>query len=139
MPLLCATGLLGVVFAALAASQEQQWRNDLTVLTVAHQLAPHNVPVAQALADKQVHIALQLAADGRYSEALPILEQVTEEYPKNWYGWAVLADCYYHLNNLTEAEKSLHRAAELSHETQVIQQWQGLRAQMGLPTSVPPE
>jgi hypothetical protein len=33
MPFLCAGGLLGVVFAALTVSQEQQWRNDLTVLT----------------------------------------------------------------------------------------------------------
>ena len=51
----------------------------------------------------------------------------------------VLADCFYHLDNLTEAEKSLHRAAELSHKSEVIQQWQALRAEMGLPSSDLPE
>ena len=35
MPLFCAVGLLGVVFAALTVSQEQQWSDDMTVLTVA--------------------------------------------------------------------------------------------------------
>jgi hypothetical protein len=139
VPLLCAGGLLGIVFAALTVSQSQQWRNDLTVLTVAHQLAPHNALVAQALADARVHTGLQLAADGRYSEALPILEQVTAEYPQDWYAWAALADCFYHLDNLAEAEKSLGRAAGLSHKSEVIQQWQELRAEMGLPNSVPPE
>jgi hypothetical protein len=139
MPLFCAVGLLGVVFAALTVSQEQQWSDDMTVLTVAHQIAPHNPPVAQAFADARVHMAEQLDADGRYSEALPVLEQVTVEYPQDWYAWASLADCFYHLDNLTEAEKSLHRAAELSHKSEVIQQWQALRAEMGLPSSDLPE
>lgn len=139
MALLCAGGLLGVVFAALTMSQEQQWKDDLTVLTVAHQLAPLNTRVAQALADARVHAALQLDADGRYSEALPVLEQVTAENPQDWYAWAALADCYYQLNNFSEAEKSLHRAAELSHKAEVLQQWQELRTEMGLPNSGPSE
>lgn len=139
VPVLCAVGLLGVVFAALTVSQEQQWSNDLTVLTVAHRIAPHNAPVAQAFADARVHMAEQLDDDGRYGEALPVLEQVTVEYPQDWYAWAALADCFYHLDNLTEAEKSLHRAAELSHKPEVIQQWQALRVEMGLPSSVLPE
>jgi hypothetical protein len=139
VPLLCAAGLLGVVFAALTVSQEQQWSDDMTVLTVAHQIAPNNAPVAQAFADARVHMAEQLDADGRYGEALPVLEQVTGEYPQDWYAWAALADCFYHLNNLTEAEKSLHRAAELSNKSEVLQQWQALRAEMGLPSSVLPE
>jgi tetratricopeptide (TPR) repeat protein len=139
LSLLCAIGLLGGLFAALTVSQEQQWSNDLTVLTVGHQIAPHNAPVAKALADARVHMAEQLDADGRYSEALPVLEQVTVEYPQDWYAWAALADCFYHLDNLTEAERSLHRAAELSNKSEVIQQWQALRAEMGLPSSVLPE
>lgn len=137
--LLCAGALLGVVFAALTAAQEQQWRDDLTVLTVAHQFAPRNAHVAQALADARVHAALQLVADSRYSEALPLLEQLTVEDPQNWYAWGALADCYYHLDKLTEAEKSLHRAADLSHKPEVIGQWQELREEMGLQNSVPPK
>jgi protein O-mannosyl-transferase len=139
MPLLCAVGLLSVAFAVLTIPQEQQWNDDLTVLTVAHQFAPRNAPVARAFADARVHSALQLDADGRYSEALPVLEQVTTEYPQDWYAWAAQADCFYHLNDLAEAEKSLHRAAALSQKPEVIQQWQELRAEMGLPNSGSPE
>lgn len=139
MPLVCAGGLLAIAFAAWTLQQERQWRNDLTVLTVAHQLAPHNLRVAHAYADARVHLALQLTSDGQYTDALPILHQVTAEFPQDWFAWAALADCYYHLNNLADAEKSLHRAADLSHKPQVIQQWQELRAQMGLPRSVPPQ
>jgi hypothetical protein len=136
---LCAAGLLSVALATLTVLQEQQWRDDLTVLTVAHQLAPRNAPVARALADARVHSALQLDADGRYDEALPILERVTEEYPQDWYAWAALADCYYHLDNLTESEKSLARAAQLSHKPEVLEQWRELKQQLGLPSLVPPE
>ncbi|MFY9855684.1 MAG: tetratricopeptide repeat protein [Terracidiphilus sp.] len=139
MPLLCAIGVLGAVFAALTVSQEQQWRNDSTIVAVARQNAPHNAPIAQTLADERVHTALQLNAEGRYSEALPILEQITAEHPQDWYAWATLADCYYHLDNLPEAEKSLHRAADLSHKPEVLQQWQELREEMGLPSAVPPQ
>ncbi len=132
-PLLCAIGAFGAVFAALTVSQEQQWRNDSTIVAVARQNAPNN---AQTLADERVHTALQLDADGQYSEALPILKQITAEHPQDWYPWAALADCYYHLDNLPEAEKSLRRAAELSHKPEIIEQWRELRAEMGLPGSV---
>ena len=139
VPFLYAGGLLGVVFAALAVSQERQWRDDSTVLTVARQLGPHNATVARSPADIHVQMAVKLDDDGRCNEALPVFEQVTEEFPRDWYAWAGQADCFYQLNNLTEAEKSLHRAAELSQRPQVIQQWQELRARMGLPSAVPPE
>jgi len=41
------------------------------------------------------------------------------------------------MNDMVKAEDSFHRAADLSHDPTVIQQWQALRAQMGLSTSVP--
>jgi tetratricopeptide (TPR) repeat protein len=137
VPLLFAWGMLAVVFAVLAVSQEKQWKDDLTVFTVAHQLAPHNAPVAKNLADAHVQVALQLADDGRCSEAMPVFQQVSQEYPQDWYAWAGLGDCFVQLNNLPKAEESLHRAAELSHDSQVMQQWQELRAHMGLPNSAP--
>ena len=137
VPLLPAAGLLAVVFAVLAVSQEKQWKDDLTVFTVAHELAPHNAPVAKNLADAHVQVALQLADDGRCSEAMPVFEQVSQEYPQDWYAWAGLGDCFVQLNNLPKAEESLRRAAELSHDSRVMQQWQDLRAHMGLPNSAP--
>ena len=137
LPLLCVGGLLALVFAGLAVSQEMQWKDDLTVFSVAQQLAPRNAPVARNLADAHVQVALQLADDGRCSEALPVFEQVSQEYPQDWYAWAGLGDCFVQVNNLPKAEQSLRRAAELSHDARVIQQWQELRANMGLPSPVP--
>ncbi|MFL6442310.1 MAG: tetratricopeptide repeat protein [Candidatus Sulfotelmatobacter sp.] len=137
VPLLPAAALLAVVFAVLAVSQEKQWKDDLTVFTVAHELAPHNAPVAKNLADAHVQAALQLADDGRCSEAMPVFQQVSQEYPQDWYAWAGLGDCFVQLNNLPKAEESLRRAAELSHDSRVMQQWQELRAHMGLPNSAP--
>jgi hypothetical protein len=137
VPLLPAAGLLAVVFAVLAVSQEKQWKDDLTVFTVAHELAPHNAPVAKNLADAHVQVALQLADDGRCSEAMPVFQQVSQEYPQDWYAWAGLGDCFVQLNNLPKAEDSLRRAAELSHDSRVMQQWQELRAHMGLPNPAP--
>ncbi|MGA2743835.1 MAG: tetratricopeptide repeat protein [Candidatus Sulfotelmatobacter sp.] len=128
---------LVIVSAGLTFAQENQWRDDSTVFTVAHQLAPRNAPVAQNLANVHLQAALQLDEQGRCPEALPVFEQVTQEYPQDWYAWAGLGDCYVQLRNLPKAEESLHRAAGLSHNSQVIQQWQELRAQMGLPPSAP--
>ena len=138
-PLLCAAGLAAVVFAGLTISQEKQWRDDLTVYTVAHELAPHNDPVARNLANARVQVALQLGEEGRCGEAVPVLEQVTRDYPREWYAWAGLGDCFVQLNDLQSAEKSLHRAAELSHEPRVIQQWDAVRARMGQVRSASPE
>ena len=129
--------VLVVASALFTFAQQNQWKDDSTVFTVAHQLAPHNAPVAQNLADTRLQSALQLDEQGRCPEALPVFEQVTQEYPQNWYAWAGLGDCYVQLNNLPKAEESLHRAADLSQNPRVIQQWQELRAQMGLSTSVP--
>lgn len=137
IPLLCAAGVLAVGFAVLSLSQEKQWKDDLTVFTVAHELAPHNAPVAKNLADAHVQAALQLADDGRCNEAMPVFEQVSQEYPQDWYAWAGLGDCLVQLNNLPKAEESLRRAAELSHNSRVVQHWQELRAHMGLPNSAP--
>jgi hypothetical protein len=135
--MLCAAGVLAIVFAALTFSQQKQWKDDATVFTIAHQLAPHNAPVAEHLADVHVQAALELDQEGRCSEAMPTFEQVSRDYPQDWYAWAGLADCYVQLNNLPKAEESLHRAADLSHDSHVIEQWQLLRDHMGLPPGVP--
>ena len=94
-------------FAVLIMSQEKQWKDDSTVFTVAHQLAPRNAPVAHNLANAHVQAALQLADDGRCSEAVPVFEQVSQEYPQDWYAWAGLGDCFAQVNDLPKAEESL--------------------------------
>jgi protein O-mannosyl-transferase len=135
IPLLCAGSLLAVAFAALTIQQEQPWKDDLALFTAAHQLAPHNGPVAQNLANARVQAALQLDEEGRCAEAMPVFQEVTQEYPQDWFAWAGLGDCFVQLNDLPKAEESLHRAAELSHNPRVTQQWQQLRTNMGLPNS----
>jgi protein O-mannosyl-transferase len=135
--LLCAGGVLVIAFAALTFVQEKQWKDDATVFTIAHELAPHNGPVARHLADTNVQAALELDQEGRCSEAIPLLEKVTNDYPQDWYAWGGLGDCYVQLNDLVKAEESLHRAADISRDSRVIEQWQELRAHMGLSVPVP--
>jgi len=135
--LLCAGTALAIAFTALTFVQEKQWKDDATVFTVAHELAPQNAPVARKLADTHVQAALELDQEGRCSEAIPVFEQVTNDYPQDWYAWAGLGDCYVQLKDLVKAEESLHRAADISRNSRVIEQWQELRAHMGLSSSAP--
>jgi Tetratricopeptide repeat len=130
IPLLCVAGLLTAGFSVLTVAQEMQWKDDLTVYTVAHQVAPHNAPVARNLANTHVQAALRLDEEGRCNEAIPVFEQVTQEYPQDWFAWAALGDCFVQLNDLPKAEESLHHAADLSHQPRVIQQWQEVRSRM---------
>jgi tetratricopeptide (TPR) repeat protein len=126
-----AVGLM-VAFAALTYSQEAQWKDDATVFTVAHRLAPNNAPVTRNLANTHLQAALQMDEDARCNEALPVFQEVIRDYPQDWYAWAGLGDCFVQLNDLPKAEEAFHRAVDLSHNPQVIQHWQELRAHMGL-------
>jgi len=125
---------VAIGFAILTLPQEPQWRDDLTLFTTAHQLAPANGPVARNLADARVRQALLvLEPEGRCNEALPIFEEVTRYYPDEWFAWAALGTCLVQLDRLPAAEQAMHRAADLSHDARVIEQWHELRAHMGLP------
>ena len=132
---LAVAGMLAIVFTVFTVRQESAWKDDLTVFTVAHQAAPHNTPVALNLARAHVQVALQLGEAGRCNEAVVTFNEVIREFPQDWYAWAGLGECQLQLNDLAKAEQSLHRAAELSHEPRVMQEWQELRAQMGLPSA----
>jgi protein O-mannosyl-transferase len=134
---LCGACALAITFAVLTYAQQKQWKDDATVFAAAHELAPHNLPVARNLADTHVQSALQLDQEGRCGEALPVFQQVIHDFPDDWFAWAAMGDCYVQLNDLTKAEESLHRAADISHNSHVMEQWQALRAQMGLSSSVP--
>ncbi len=135
---LCLAASMTIAFATLTFSQEAQWQDDSTVFTTAHQLAPHNGPVARKLADTHVHEALKLEDEGRCSEAVPVFDRVLRDYPEDWFAWGGLGVCYVQLNDMPKAEEALHRAADLSHNPRVIEQWRELRAHMGLtnPASV---
>lgn len=138
VPLIGVAAVLAAVLAALTIPQIKQWRDDLTVFATAHELAPLNGPVALHLADAHVQQALQMADEGRCSEALPVFQGVTQQYPQDWFAWAGLGECFVQLENLPKAEDALHRAADLSHDSRVIEQWQELRAHMGLPNDASP-
>lgn len=133
IPLVLFAAAVAVVLGVLTVSQEKMWKDDLTVFTTAHALAPRNQPVAKNLSDAQVQQALRLEDEGRCSEAVPVFEKVAKDYPQDWYAWAALGVCMVQLNDLPRAEESLRRAAEISHDARVTEQWQQLRANMGLP------
>lgn len=132
--LMCIAGVIAIAFMPLTWSQEKQWKDDSTVFTMAHELAPQNRPVARNLADTRVRAALLIADDGRCSEAMPVFDEVNREYPDDWYTWAGRGICFVRANDLVRAEEAFHRAADLSHDPRVVEQWQALRAHMGLST-----
>ncbi|HZR57414.1 MAG TPA: tetratricopeptide repeat protein [Terriglobales bacterium] len=133
--LLSAAALVAVVCGILTVSQESMWKDDLTIFTVAHQMAPHNDPVAKNLTRAHVQVALSLDDAGRCDEALPIFEQAIQQYPQDWYAWAGRGECFFKLDDMPRAEQSLHRAFELSREPRVNEEWQQVRARMGLSSS----
>jgi tetratricopeptide (TPR) repeat protein len=135
--LLLIAGLVAVAFGVLTIQQEGMWKDDLTVFTVAHQYAPHNDPVNLNLTRAHVQVALRLDEDDRCNEAMPIFDQATREYPRDWYAWAGQGECLVKLNNLPQAEQSLRRAFELSHDSHIAEQLQQVREMQGLPAAQP--
>jgi protein O-mannosyl-transferase len=135
--LLAVAGLVAVLFALLTTQQERMWKDDLTVFTVGHEIAPHNIPVDQSLVRAHVQIALDLDEAGHCEKALPIFDDAIRQYPQDWYAWAGEGECYFKMNDLPKAEQSLRRAAELSHEPRVNEEWQLVREKMGLPSAPP--
>jgi tetratricopeptide (TPR) repeat protein len=136
--LLAASFFVMVLLAGGTYSQEGQWRDDTTLFTKAHQLAPHNEPVARNLADTHVRAALLLQEQGRCNEAIPVFREVARNDPQDWYALAGLGYCLVEMNDLVGAEDSLHRAVEISHDPNITQQWQELRAHIGLAVPVGP-
>jgi protein O-mannosyl-transferase len=130
-----ATALVLIVFSVLTIQQEQPWKDDLTLFTWAHQIAPHNVPVDQSLVRAHVQVALGLDETGQCDQAIPIFNDAIRQYPQDWYAWAGLGECFAKLNNLPEAEQALRRASELANQPRVTQEWQMVRKEMGLPST----
>jgi protein O-mannosyl-transferase len=135
IPFAAVAALLVVVFSVLTMQQERPWKDDLTLFTFAHQIAPHNIPVDQNLVRAQVQVALSLAESGRCDQAVPVFNGAIRQYPEDWYAWAGLGECLVKQNDLPKAEQALHRAADLAHQAQVTEAWQLVRQQMGLPST----
>jgi tetratricopeptide (TPR) repeat protein len=130
--LLPAAALVAVGFSVLTVQQESMWKDDLTLFTVAHESAPNNGPVAQSLSRAHVQMALGLDEQGRCDEAMRIFQQAIQQYPDDWYAWAGMGECLIKLNDLPGAEQALRRAFELSQEVRVKEEWQEVRAKIGL-------
>jgi len=130
-------GLVVVAFGVLTVQQEDAWKDDLTIFTMAHENAPHNGPVAQSLVRAHVQVALDLDEAGRCDQAVPMFEDAIRQYPQDWYAWAGLGECRLKLNDLPGAEQSLRRASELSHEPRVKEEWEAVRERMGLTSATP--
>ncbi len=128
--ILLSAGVLIVVFAALTFQQVPAWKDDLSLFTTAHEVAPGNAPVALSFARARVQMAIGLDEAGQCDAALPIFQEVTREYPQDWFAWAGLGDCFVQFNQLQSAEAALHRAADLSQNPHVVEQWQQVRAKL---------
>ena len=135
MALLVTAGAVAVAFSVFTVKQESMWKDDLTVFTTAHQMAPNNAPITLDLTRAHVQMALSLDQEGRCDEAIPIFNRAIHHYPQEWFAWAGLGECLFKLNDLSGSERSLRRAAELSHEPQVRQEWQMVRQKLGYPVS----
>ena len=66
-----------------------------------------------------------------------MFEEAIRQYPQDWFAWAGLGECSFKLDDLPKAEQSLRRAFELSHEPRVREEWQAVRAKMGLAPASP--
>ncbi len=128
--LLAAAGLVVVAFATLTIQQEGAWKDDVALFTIAHQIAPRNAFVAQNLVNTRVKAALDLDFAGRCDEAIPVFQDVLASYPDNWFAWAALGDCQAQMNDLAAADRSLRRAADISRDPHVEQQWQEVHARL---------
>ena len=58
----------------------------------------------------------QLRKSGRYEEAVPLLIDVTEQYPEFYFGWYNLALAYHGIGNPDSAKVAYQRAIELERE-----------------------
>ena len=83
-------GRIGHCIRGLNVLAGEAMEDDATVFTTAHQLALHNGPVAQNLANTAIQTGVQLDEDGRCSEAIPVFELVLQNYPEDWCVWAGL-------------------------------------------------
>jgi tetratricopeptide (TPR) repeat protein len=132
LPLLAVAVVIAAAFSVFTVKQEGMWKDDLTVYTVAHQIAPNNAPITLDLTRAHVQQALSLDEEGRCDEAVPIFNRAIRHYPQDWFAWAGLGECLFKLNDLSGSERSLRRAAELSHEPRVREEWQMVRQKLGL-------
>jgi tetratricopeptide (TPR) repeat protein len=132
LPLLAVAVVIAGAFSIFTVKQEGMWKDDLTVYTVAHQIAPNNAPITLDLTRAHVQQALSLDEEGRCDEAVPIFNRAIRHYPQDWFAWAGLGECLFKLNDLSGSERSLRRAAELSHEPRVREEWQMVRQKLGL-------
>jgi protein O-mannosyl-transferase len=137
VPFVAIAALLAVVFCVLTIQQERPWKDDLTLFTYAHQIAPHNIPVDQSLVRAHVQVGLSLDEAGHCDQAIPIFNDAIRQYPDDWYAWAGLGECFVKQNDLPKAEQVLHRASDLAHQPRVTEAWQLVRQQMGLPSTPP--
>ena len=64
--------------------------------------AAHQLPVVDAI--DRYAMAVQFMAQRRYTEALPLLEELAEESPHNYFVWYLLGICHYSSEELSQAD-----------------------------------
>jgi tetratricopeptide (TPR) repeat protein len=121
--LLVAIALLLLAFVPIDRRLAHAWSDEMTLWSTFHAEEPRSWFVSVKLAD-------QLYIGGRCVAALPLYQQVVEENAEAWAAWLRLGFCYKKLNDPTQAEHALERAATLSGDPRIRQAWQKLRQSM---------
>jgi predicted Zn-dependent protease len=83
------------------------WKDNLTLLTHVHEIAPENMFVRNDL-------AVEWLDRGQSEKAKELLEPLVREHPENWLAWANLGRVDYRTGDYADAETSLRRALELN-------------------------
>jgi protein O-mannosyl-transferase len=99
-------GLIAVLFAALAVTQEAQWANDIQLYTRGVQSAPDNLTVRDNLANA-------LVAANQLERAIPVYMDILQRNPNFWPANYNLGFAYYKMGNYAAAEEFLRRAIRI--------------------------
>ncbi len=99
--------LLAVPLALCTLHTSSYWKDNLTLLTHVHEIAPDNMFVRNDL-------AVEWLDRGQTDKAKELLEPLVREHPENWLGWANLGRADYRIGDYVGAETSLRRAIALN-------------------------
>lgn len=69
----------------------------------------NNDPGAQ-----EINAAIALFTEGRYAEALPLVEAMTERFPQHGFGWTLLGTIFMQMGRNADALPAMQKALELS-------------------------
>jgi len=99
--------LLAIPLALCTVHASGYWKDNLSLLTHAHEIAPENMSVRIDLAAGWLDL-------GQVDNAKELLEQLVREHPEDWLAWANLGRADYRAGNFADAEAALRQSIALN-------------------------